>query len=71
MSQSRIGSFIETIVNIAIGFLTSLVLMHVLMPLYGYQIPIEANLQITLIFTVTSILRGYLVRRTFVKFFRN
>lgn len=69
MAQSRLGSLTETCINIFIGFLTSMALMHFLMPLYGYHMPVETNFQITLVFTVTSILRGYLVRRTFVKFF--
>lgn len=65
MSQSRMSSLAETCISIAIGFLVSLGITAVVMPAYGHPVSLGDNLQITAIFTVASIARGYLVRRWF------
>jgi hypothetical protein len=70
MSQTKIGSLLETLAGIAIGFSVSLVLTAVVMPAYGHQVTMGDNLQITGIFTIASIIRGYLVRRAFVAWWR-
>lgn len=70
MSQSRRMSLVETCVSIAIGFIVSVIITAVVMPAYGHHVTFSENIQITLIFTVASIARGYLVRRAFVKWWR-
>ena len=65
MSQSRRMSLIETCASIAIGFVVSVIITAVVMPAYGHHVTLADNIQITLIFTVASIARGYLVRRAF------
>ncbi|CAB4135055.1 hypothetical protein UFOVP275_60 [uncultured Caudovirales phage] len=65
MSQSKAKSLIETCTNIAIGFVVSLLLTALVFPAYGHSVSLADNLQITAIFTVASILRGYFVRRWF------
>lgn len=70
MSQTRRMSLVETCVSIAIGFVVSVAITAVVMPLYGHDVTFSQNIQITLIFTVASVLRGYLVRRAFVKWWR-
>ena len=65
MSQSRLSSLTETVVSIAIGFFVSVVITAVVMPAYGHNVTLGENLQITAIFTVASIVRGYYVRRLF------
>lgn len=65
MSQSRLSSLAETCISIAIGFLVSLVITAWLLPAYGHPVSLADNLQITAIYTVASIVRGYLVRRAF------
>lgn len=65
--QSRLGSMVETVVSIAIGFCISMVLTAVVLPAYGHNVTLGQNLQITAIFTVASILRGYFVRRLFAR----
>ena len=70
MSQTKIGSLLETLAGIAIGFVVSLGITAVVMPAYGHQVTVGDNLQITGIFTVASIVRGYLVRRWFVAWWR-
>jgi Na+/H+-dicarboxylate symporter len=65
MSQSRISSLLETCASIAICFVVSVVITAFLLPAYGHPVSIGDNLQITAIYTVASIARGYLVRRAF------
>lgn len=56
-TQTRLGSLIESLINVLIGFGISLVL-----PAYGHAVTLADNLQITLIFTIA---RSYLLRRYF------
>lgn len=70
MSQSRTMTMIETLVDVAIGFALSVVITAIVMPAYGHKVALTDNLQITAIFTVSSIIRGYVVRRAFVKWWR-
>lgn len=63
--QTRLGSLAETVISIAIGFVVSVLITDAVMPLYGHEVSIADNLEITAIFTVASIIRGYWVRRMF------
>lgn len=65
MNQTKLESLIETLLNIASGFIVSLVVWWVIAPLYGIPVNISSNLQITGIFTITSIIRSYYWRRFF------
>lgn len=65
MSQTRLHSFLETCASIAIGFVVSVIITAVVMPAYGHRVTFGDNIQITAIFTVASVLRGYAVRRFF------
>lgn len=65
LPQSRMGSLVETVVSIAIGFVVSVVITAVVMPWYGHDVTFADNIQITAVFTVASIARGYFVRRWF------
>ena len=63
--QTRLSSLIEAIINVAIGFVISLILTALVLPAYGHAVTWSQNLQITGIFTISSILRSYAVRRWF------
>lgn len=66
MGQSRLASFLEANANTWVGFVGSMLLWEfVVEPLYGFSTSFFDNLTITIIFTVWSIVRGYLVRRYF------
>lgn len=67
MTQSRIGSLIEALVNVAIGYLVALASQIFVFPLYGIHVPISTNLSIGVWFTVISIVRSYALRRWFNK----
>ena len=68
--QSRLGSLLETCAGIGIGFVVSVAITAVVMPAYGHAVTLVNNLQITMIFTVASVVRSYYVRRFFNRFAR-
>lgn len=65
--QSKTESLIESLLNTATGFLLSLVLVNVVLPLYGFPVKTGQSLEIVTIFTVASVGRSYLWRRFFNK----
>lgn len=65
MKQSRLMSWLETCLNTAIGFVIAMATQVMVFPLFGYSPPLSTNFKIALIFTVVSIVRGYLLRRAF------
>lgn len=71
MGQSRRASMWEAVTNIAVGFVVSMILQAVVLPAYGHHITLSQNFQITVIFTVASLLRSYGVRRVFNRIFRS
>ena len=65
MSQSRRQSMTETVSGVAIGFAVSIALSYIVYPMFGHGFTLSQNIGITVIFTVASIARGYIVRRVF------
>lgn len=66
MNQTKLGSLIETSVNIAIGFVVALASQLVIFPMVGiHGVSFITNLEITAYFTVVSVIRGYMLRRWF------
>lgn len=66
MSQTRSGSMVETLINVAIGFVISFFANMAILPLFGHGSPgFLNNLGMTAVFTVLSIVRGYVIRRWF------
>jgi hypothetical protein len=58
-------SFLETTLSTAIGFAVALATQILVFPLFGFSPSISENLLITVIFTVVSVARGFLLRRLF------
>ena len=65
MTQTRLQSLIEALVNVALGMVISVLLSLVVYPAFGHAFTLAQNIGITGIFTVASILRSYVVRRWF------
>ncbi len=66
MSQTRCHSLLEQLLNVGSGFLLSLaVWTWVIVPVWHLPVHTVENLQITAVFTVLSIARGYVWRRVF------
>ena len=66
-NQSKKQSLIETITNIAVGYLVSLASLFIIFPLLGIESSTDKNIVITLYFTVISFIRSYTLRRYFNK----
>ena len=65
MSQSKFQSFIETCTTVGSGMLVALAIQLLIFPLYNIKITMFENIQLVVIFTTTSLLRVYIVRRCF------
>jgi hypothetical protein len=65
--QTKKQSLIEAFINVAIGFCVSWASTFLIFPLVGIASSPGKNLQITLYFTIISILRSYILRRFFNK----
>lgn len=65
MTQSRRHSMIEACAGTAIGFVVSVLASMVVYPAHGHRFTLAENISITLIFTVLSVVRSYVVRRAF------
>ena len=65
MSQSRISSFIESVINIIIGFAINFTANALIFPLFGWHISATDNLLLGAIYTAISLVRSYAIRRWF------
>lgn len=63
--QTRLQSFVESCINVAIGYMVALLVQLLVFPLFDIHIPLRSNLAIGAIFTVVSIARSFAVRRVF------
>ena len=67
MNQTKLGSLIEAIVNVIIGLFISLIANHFIFPAFGFYLSIQSNIAISIIYTIISIARQYVLRRWFNK----
>jgi hypothetical protein len=65
VNQTRLGSLIETLVSLCLGFLINWTANMWILPLYGFHITGSQAFTMGLIFTVISVIRQYAVRRWF------
>ena len=63
--QSKKDSLIESLTSTTIGWLIGVILNLTVLPLFDYNITVVDSLWVSLIFTVVSVIRGYLIRRYF------
>ena len=63
--QSKRESMIESLTSTTIGWFISFIANMLVLPLFGYNINLTDGLLISIIFTIISIVRGYVVRRWF------
>ena len=63
--QSKRESMIETLTSVFVGWLIGVILNLIVLPLFDYNITVVDSLLVSLIFTVISVVRGYLIRRFF------
>jgi len=67
VGQSKRMSFVESLTNVAIGYLVAVGSQVVIFPFFGIHIPLKDNFMIGAWFTVVSIVRSYALRRAFNK----
>lgn len=65
MQQTRLGSLIESLLNITIGYCVALVSQVLIFPLFGINVSITTNLWIGAWFTAISLARSFVIRRWF------
>ena len=63
--QTKRQSLIETLTNVGVGWFISFIANMLVLPLFGYNINLTDGVLISIIFTIISIVRGYVVRRWF------
>jgi hypothetical protein len=65
VNQTKLESLLEVCVNVAIGWVVALITQLVVFPLYGINVTVADQLGISVVFTVISIVRSYIIRRWF------
>ena len=65
MTQSRLGSFVEAVVNVVIGFTINWVANLVILPMFGFHVTGAQAFHMGLWFTAISVVRSYAIRRWF------
>ena len=65
MKQTKLGSLIESLMNILIGFGVALASQILVFPLFEIHVSLSTNLLIGAWFTVISLVRSYVIRRWF------
>lgn len=58
-------SFVESWANIVVGFTINYVANLLIFPLFGMHISLAANFLMGLIYTAISLVRSYVLRRSF------
>jgi hypothetical protein len=65
MTQTKLGSLIEAIANVVLGFSINFVANILVLPLFGFAVSAGQAFGIGLVFTIISIARSYIIRRWF------
>lgn len=63
--QSRWMSLAEAAANIVVGYCLAVLTQVIVFPLFGLSISLGDNLRIGIVFTLLSIVRSFVLRRTF------
>lgn len=63
VSQTKTQSAIEAVTNVVVGFLINFTATIYLFPFFGWEITISQNLELSVYFTIISLVRSYLLRR--------
>ena len=66
--QSRKGSIAESLSNISVGLSVGFLSNIVVLPAFGYDVTLSDATAISLVFTVISFVRSYLIRRLYNKY---
>ena len=65
--QSKLDSLSEAIFNTFIGFVIAFISQLIIFPIVGIDVTLGQNFILTILFTLVSIIRNYVIRRYFNK----
>jgi uncharacterized membrane protein (DUF485 family) len=65
MNQTRLGSLIEAVFNVLVGFSINWTANMLILPLFGFNVTGGQAFGIGVFFTVISVARSYCIRRWF------
>lgn len=65
MNQTKMGSLIESIINVFVGYVVALTSQLIIFPFFDIHVSLETNFYIGFWFTLVSLLRSYCIRRWF------
>ena len=65
MVQPKLESLFESILNVLVGFIISVIATLIVLPLFGFAVTGGQSIIISAVFTVVSIARSYFLRRLF------
>lgn len=63
--QSRLGSAVEAVANVAVGYSVNFAANLAVLPAFGFEVSTREAAGIGVVFTVISLARSYLLRRLF------
>ena len=61
----KVRKLIEACISTVIGFIVTVLISPIVYPFFGHSFTVAQNIGITAVFTVASVLRGYIIRRWF------
>jgi len=65
MRQSRLMSLVEAVANVVVGYALAIGVQLLVFRLFGLEATLRQGLGIGAVFTLVSLVRGYLLRRVF------
>ena len=65
MNQTKLESLAEVIINVVIGWFIGLLTQLLIFPPFGIHVTLSDQFWISMVFTVVSIVRSYIIRRWF------
>ena len=65
MVQPKLESLFESVLNVLVGFIISVIATLIVLPLFGFAVTGGQSIVISAVFTVLSIARSYFLRRLF------
>jgi hypothetical protein len=63
--QTRAGSLAEAVANVVAGYVLAVLVQRIAYPLFGITTTIATDSVIAALFTVTSLVRSFVLRRIF------
>jgi hypothetical protein len=65
MAQTRAGSLVEALANIAVGFAINWAANMLILPMFGFHVTGAQAFHMGVLFTAISLVRSYVLRRWF------